>query len=347
MKRCKPRSPANLERALRNKTIAMSILVTGAAGFIGSHVTRALLARGETVLGIDNFSPYYDPVLKFARLKPLREMPGFTFVEADIADRDRILALPGAHPDIERIVHLAAQPGVRHSLQDPYVYVQTNVMGHLVMLELARQLGSLRHFVYASSSSVYGGNRKQPFSVGDRVDHPVSLYAATKRSDELMSESYAHVHGLKATGLRYFTVYGPWGRPDMSPYIFARAIHEGRLIRLFHNGAIRRDYSYIDDIVSGTLAVLDNPPAAPAHRVYNLGAARSEAVTHVVALFEKALGRTATIELEPGDPYDMAETAADIAETTRDFGWTPAVSVEEGIPRFVEWFKEYNQLKPG
>jgi UDP-glucuronate 4-epimerase len=322
----------------------MSILVTGAAGFIGSHVTRTLLARGETVLGLDNFSPYYDPVLKFARLKPLRESPGFTFIEADVADRDRILALAGAHPDIDRIVHLAAQPGVRHSLLDPYIYVQTNIMGHLVMLELARHLEDIKHFVYASSSSVYGGNRKQPFSTADRVDKPVSLYAATKRSDELMSESYTHVHGLKATGLRYFTVYGPWGRPDMSPYIFARAIHEGRPIQLFHDGAIRRDYSYIDDIVSGTLAVLDNPPAAPAHRVYNLGAARSEAITHVVTLFEKALGCAATIELKPGDPFDMVETAADISDTTRDFGWTPKVPVEVGIPRFVEWFKEYNRL---
>jgi UDP-glucuronate 4-epimerase len=322
----------------------MSVLVTGAAGFIGSHVARALLARGEAVVGIDNFSAYYDPVLKFARLKPLREDKGFTFLEADVSDRNAMLALADQHRDLDRIVHLAAQPGVRHSLVDPYIYVQTNVMGHLVMLELAKRLPGLKHFVYASSSSVYGANRKLPFATSDRVDHPVSLYAATKRSDELLSETYAHLFGLKATGLRYFTVYGPWGRPDMSPYIFAKAIHEGRTIELYHLGFVKRDYSYIDDIVAGTLAVLDKPAETPSHRLYNLGAARSEDIVHVIALFEKALGREAKIELKPGDPFDMQETAADIADTTRDFGWTPKVTVEEGVPKFVEWFKSYNRL---
>jgi UDP-glucuronate 4-epimerase len=321
----------------------MTVLVTGAAGFIGSHVTRALLARGETVLGIDNFSPYYDPVLKFARLKPLRDSNAFSFVEADIADREAMRGLADKH-GFDRIVHLAAQPGVRHSLVDPYVYVQANVMGHLVMLELARGLKDLKHFVYASSSSVYGGNRKLPFAVDDRVDRPVSLYAATKRADELMTEAYAHVHGLKATGLRYFTVYGPWGRPDMSPYIFAKAIHEGRTIELYHLGFVKRDYSYIDDIVAGTIAVLDKPPEEPGNRLYNLGAADSEDILHVIKLFEKALGREAKVELKPGDPFDMQETAADITDTTRDFGWTPKVSVEEGIPKFVEWFKSYHRL---
>lgn len=322
----------------------MSVLVTGAAGFIGSHVTRALLARGETVVGIDNFSEYYDPVLKFARLKPLRDDKGFTFLEADISDRETMLALADRHADIDRIVHLAAQPGVRHSLVDPYVYVQTNVMGHLVMLELARRLKDLKHFVYASSSSVYGGNRKLPFSTNDPVDRPVSLYAATKRADELMAETYAHLFGLKTTGLRYFTVYGPWGRPDMSPYIFAKAIHEGRTIELYHLGFVKRDYSYIDDIVDGTIVILDKPPEAAGHRLYNLGAARSEDIVHVVSLFEKALGREAKVELRPGDPFDMQETAADISDTTRDFGWTPKVPVEEGIPKFVEWFKSYYRL---
>lgn len=321
----------------------MSVLVTGAAGFIGSHVARALLARGETVLGIDNFSPYYDPVLKFARLKPLRESNAFSFVEADIADREAMLGLADQYA-IDRIVHLAAQPGVRHSLVDPYIYIQTNVMGHLVMLELARGLKDLKHFVYASSSSVYGGNRKLPFAPADRVDHPVSLYAATKRTDELMTESYVHVHGLKATGLRYFTVYGPWGRPDMSPYIFAKAIHEGRTIELYHLGCVKRDYSYIDDIVAGTIAVLDRPPEAAGHRLYNLGAADSEDLVHVIRLFEKALGREAKVELKPGEPFDVQETAADISDTTRDFGWIPKVSVEEGIPKFVEWFKSYHRL---
>jgi len=323
----------------------MSVLVTGAAGFIGARVAKALLARGEAVVGIDNFSAYYDPVLKFARLKPLREAAGFTFLEADIADREAVLALADRHPDLDRIVHLAAQPGVRHSTVDPYIYVQTNVMGHLVVLELARQLGSrLKHLVYASSSSVYGGNRKLPFSVADAVDHPVSLYAATKRTDELMSETYAHQYGIRSTGLRYFTVYGPWGRPDMSPYIFAKAIHEGRTIEIYHLGNIRRDFTYIDDIAAGTIAVLDKPPADPVHRVYNLGATRSEDVLHVLSLFETALGRKAITEPKPAEPGDMQETAADISETTRDFGWTPKVTVEEGIPLFVDWFKNYNRL---
>lgn len=322
----------------------MSVLVTGVAGFIGSHVARALLARGEAVVGVDNFSDYYDPILKFARLKTLREDRGFTFLEADIADREAMAALAGKHGDLDRIVHLAAQPGVRHSMVDPYIYVQTNVMGHLVMLELARGLKDLKHFVYASSSSVYGGNRKLPFATTDNVDRPISLYAATKRADELMTETYSHLYGMKATGLRYFTVYGPWGRPDMSPYIFAKAIHEGRTIQLNHLGFIKRDYSYIDDIVAGTLAVLDRPAAAASHRVYNLGAARSEDIVHVVSLFEKALGREAKVELRPGEPGDMQETAADIADATRDFGWTPQVTVEQGIPLFVDWFKTYNRL---
>jgi len=324
----------------------MSVLVTGVAGFIGSQVAQRLLARGEAVVGVDNFSPYYDPVLKFARLKPLRETQGFTFVEADVADRDALAALAVAHPDLDRIVHLAAQPGVRHSKVDPYVYVQTNVMGQLVMLELARAMGGrLKHFVYASSSSVYGGNASLPFSAADPVDHPESLYAATKRADELMVETYVHQYGLRATGLRYFTVYGPWGRPDMSPYIFARAIHEGRTIPLYHMGRIKRDFTYIDEIAGGTIAALDHAPAAAAHRLYNLGATRSVDIRYVVSLFEKALGKTAHIELKPGEAGDMRETAADIATTTRDLGWSPKVTVEEGIPLFVDWFKSYNRLQ--
>ena len=322
-----------------------SVLVTGVAGFIGSHVARALLGRGETVIGVDNFSDYYDPVLKFARLKPLREMPGFTFLETDVSDREAMQGLADRHGDIDRIVHLAAQPGIRHSKVDPYIYIQTNLMGQVVLLELARRLGpQLRHLVYASSSSVYGGNRKIPFAVNDPVDRPVSLYAATKRADELMTETYVHQYGLKATGLRYFTVYGPWGRPDMSPYIFARAIHEGRTIDLYHHGKVRRDFSYIDDIVSGTLAALDRPPESAGHRLYNLGASRSEEILHVIALFEQALGRKAVIDLKPGEPGDMQETAADIESSVRDLGWSPQVTVDRGIPLFVEWFKAYNRL---
>ncbi|MFI4999368.1 MAG: NAD-dependent epimerase/dehydratase family protein [Reyranellales bacterium] len=322
----------------------MSVLVTGVAGFIGSHVARALLARGETVVGIDNFSEYYDPVLKFARLKPLREEQGFTFLEADIADQEAMLALAEKYGDIDRIVHLAAQPGVRQSIIDPYTYAQTNVMGHLVMLELARRIGGLKHFVYASSSSVYGGNRKLPFAVSDSVDRPVSVYGATKRAGELLTETYTHLHKLRATGLRYFTVYGPWGRPDMSPSIFAKAIHDGSIINLYHLGFVKRDFSYIDDIVAGTLAVLDRPAAEPGHRLYNLGAARSEDILHVIKLFEAAIGKEARIELKPGEPGDLQETAADITATVRDFDWRPKVAVEEGIPKFVDWFKAYNRL---
>lgn len=323
----------------------MSVLVTGVAGFIGSQVAARLLARGEAVVGVDNFSPYYDPVLKFARLKPLRETAGFTFVEADVADRDAMEALAARHPDLDRIVHLAAQPGVRHSKVDPYIYVQTNVMGQLVLLELARGLGErLKHFVYASSSSVYGGNSKLPFSATDPVERPESLYAATKRADELMAETYTHQYAVRATGLRYFTVYGPWGRPDMSPYIFVRAIHEGTTIPLYHMGRIKRDFTYIDEIADGTIAALDHASGAPRHRLYNLGATRSEDIRHVIELFEKALGRSARIELKPGEPGDMQETAADISETVRDLGWSPRVTVDEGIPRFVDWFKSYNRL---
>ena len=322
----------------------MSVLVTGVAGFIGSSLARALLDRGEQVIGIDNFSEYYDPVLKFARLKPLRAERRFTFLEADIADRETMLGLADKHPDCDRILHLAAQPGIRHSTVDPYVYVQTNVMGHLVMLELARRLKSLKHFVYASSSSVYGGNRSLPFNVGDRVDHPISVYATTKRSGELMSETYAHLHGLKITGLRYFTVYGPWGRPDMSPWIFTKAIYEGKTIQLYHQGRIKRDFSYIDDIAAGTIAVLDKPADGSGHRLYNIGASRSEDILRVIGLFEAAIGKKAKIELRPGEADDVLETAADIAQTTLDFGWKPEVAVEEGIPKFVDWFKSYNRL---
>ena len=322
----------------------MTILITGVAGFVGSQVAHALLARGEAVLGIDNFSPYYDPVLKFARVKPLRDSKAFTFLELDIADREAMLALADRHREIDRVIHLAAQPGVRQSVTDPYIYVQTNVMGHLVVLELARRLPALRHFVYASSSSVYGANGKLPFSVEDRVDHPVSVYAATKRAGELMTDTYVHLHKLKATGLRYFTVYGPWGRPDMSPYIFAKAIHDGAPINLYHLGFVKRDYSYIDDIVSGTLAVLDKPTEAPSHRLYNLAASRSEDILDVIKLFEKAFGKEARVELKPGEPADMQETSADISEAVRDFGWQPKVTVAEGVPKFVEWFKEYNRL---
>jgi UDP-glucuronate 4-epimerase len=320
----------------------MPVLVTGAAGFIGYHVCHALLARGESVVGIDNLSDYYDPGLKRARLAGLQAGDRFTFVEASIADRAAMQAVARRHADASGIIHLAAQAGVRHSLVDPYAYVEANVMGHVVVLETARALPALRHLVYASSSSVYGGNAKIPFSVSDPVDHPLSLYAATKRSDELMSEAYMRLYGLRLSGLRFFTVYGPWGRPDMAPYIFCKAILAGETIPIFNRGRVKRDFSYIDDIASGVLACYDRPPEAPGHRLYNLGAARSEDLMRFIELLERATGRKARIELRAAQPGDMTETSADIEATTRDLGWTPAVGIEDGVPRFVHWFRQYH-----
>jgi UDP-glucuronate 4-epimerase len=321
----------------------MRVLVTGAAGFIGYHTAKALLDRGDEVVGLDNLNAYYDVKLKEARVRQLQGAPGFTFHKLDLADRagmERLFA--EARP--QRVIHLGAQAGVRYGMENPHTYVDANIVGTLHVLEGCRQTG-VEHLVFASSSSVYGANASMPFSVHQNVDHPLSIYAASKKANELMAHTYAHLYRLPVTGLRFFTVYGPWGRPDMSPYIFATAIHEGRTIELYHLGFVKRDYSYIDDIVDGTIAVLDQPAEAPSHRLYNLGAARSEDIVHVVSLFEKALGREAKVELKPGDPFDMQETAADISDTTRDFGWTPKVPVEEGIPKFVEWFKRYNRLE--
>jgi UDP-glucuronate 4-epimerase len=320
----------------------MTVLVTGAAGFIGSHVCQALLARGDIVLGVDNLNTYYDVALKRARLEQVCAGNRFSFIEADIADRGAVLALADRYPDITGVIHLAAQAGVRYSLVDPYTYVTANVMGHLVMLEMARRLPSLGHFVYASSSSVYGGNSKTPFAVGDPVDHPRSLYAATKRADELMSDAYAHLYGLRLSGLRFFTVYGPWGRPDMAPYIFCEAIFAGETIPVFNLGFARRDFSYIDDIVRGVLACYDRPASAPGHRLYNLGATRSEELMRFVHVLERAVGRKARIELKPAQPGDVKETHADISLTACDLGWAPTTSIEEGVPRFVEWFRRYH-----
>ena len=325
----------------------MTILVTGVAGFIGSHVAAQLIERGKVVVGIDNLNDYYDPALKRARLDRLSGHNGFTFREIDIADRDPLLNLAAEFPEVTEIVHLAAQAGVRYSLENPFAYVQTNVMGHLCMLELARRLSSLRHFVYASSSSVYGGNTELPFSVEQRVDRPVSLYAATKRSDELMTHCYAHLFDLPSTGLRFFTVYGPWGRPDMSAYIFTKAIFEGRPIRIFNNGDMRRDFTYIDDIVAGVLAVIDHPPssdsAGPPNRVYNLGNHRAEPLLRFIDLIEDACGRKAIRELAEMQPGDVKETYADIEPARRDLGFEPKVTIDQGIPRFVAWYRDYHR----
>ena len=330
----------------------MAILVTGAAGFIGQQVARALLARGEAVVGFDDFNAYYSPRLKRDRIAALaEEFGGFDCREGDFG-------LPGAleaalaDTPIDRIVHLGAQAGVRHSLNAPQDYVRSNLAGHLNVLEFARARPTA-HMVYASSSSVYGGATKLPLAVEDAVDHPVSLYAATKKADELMSESYAHLYRIPQTGLRFFTVYGPWGRPDMAPWLFTDAILAGRPIKLFNRGELRRDFTYIDDIVAGVVAALDRPPAddhavkpggsiAP-HAIYNLGNDRSEPLLRFVAVIEAACGRKAEVELHPMQPGDVHATHADIGPARRDLGFDPRVTLDEGIPRFVDWFRRYHR----
>ncbi len=330
----------------------MTVLVTGAAGFIGYHVSRALLARGRDVLGVDNLTPYYDPALKRARLERLLADSGFHFAEIDIADRSLMRALAEEHgASVTGVIHLAAQAGVRYSLKRPFEYVRSNLDGHMVVLELCRHhLPALRHLVYASTSSVYGGNTKVPFSVEDRVDNPVSLYAATKRADELMTHCYSHLYRLPATGLRFFTVYGPWGRPDMAYYLFADAITRSRPITLFNHGRMRRDFTYIDDVVAGVLGALDRPPLSaddpdspPPHRIYNLGNNRPVELRDFVAALERALGRRAEIELAPMEPGDVPATWADIEASRRDLGYEPATPVEEGLVRFVEWYRGYHR----
>ncbi|AHE52669.1 NAD-dependent epimerase/dehydratase family protein [Sphingomonas sanxanigenens] len=330
----------------------MAFLVTGAAGFIGHHVASRLLARGERVIGIDNLNPYYAVSLKRDRLADLTARFGdaFRFVGTDFTDEVALeTAVAGA--EIEGIVHLGAQAGVRHSLEDPRAYVRANVMGHLNLLELARARRP-RHMVYASSSSVYGGNARLPFSVADRADNPVSLYAATKRADELMSESYAHLYRLPLTGLRFFTVYGPWGRPDMAIWIFTSAILAGRPIRVSNGGRVQRDFTYIDDIVAGVIACLDSPPpddGAPKpggsqapHRIYNVGNHRAEPLDEVIALIERSCGRSAIREAVPLPPGDVAATFADIETIRADHGYQPTTTIAEGVPRFVDWFRAYH-----
>jgi len=324
----------------------MPILLTGAAGFIGYHVAEALLARGEQVLGVDNLTPYYDVRLKQARLARLADRPGFSFTQLDLADRGQMAALASAHPSITRIVHLAAQAGVRHSMIDPYSYVASNVMGHLGVLELARHLGRLDHLVYASSSSVYGSNQNVPFAEADRVDTPMSLYAATKRADELMSHAYGHLYGLSQTGLRFFTVYGPWGRPDMAYYSFAEAIMAGRPIQLYEGGSLRRDFTYIDDIVAGVVGALDHPAqrgeaGAPPVRLLNIGNNRSERVAWLVELLEQSLGRRAIVEITARPASDVEETCAVIDDIAALTGFSPSTTLAQGIPRFAAWFLDW------
>jgi UDP-glucuronate 4-epimerase len=325
----------------------MTVLLTGAAGFIGFHTAEALLARGDAVVGIDNLNPYYDVGLKEARLARLTARPGFAFHRADIADRTEIDAIVQRHPEITGVVHLAAQAGVRHSLVDPYSYVRSNLMGQVVLLEAAKQLGKLEHFVYASSSSVYGANRKLPFAIEDRTDHPVSLYGATKKADELIVQAYSHLFRLPTTGLRFFTVYGPWGRPDMAYYLFTRAIMAGEPIRLFNAGDMRRDFTYIDDIVRGVLGALDRPPPdagpdQPPHRVYNLGNHRAENLRDFIAAIERATNAKAILVEEPMQPGDVRATLADTTASERDLGFRPTTSIDVGVPNFVAWYRAYH-----
>ena len=321
----------------------MTILVTGAAGFIGSHLCHYLLDRGDEVVGIDDLNDYYDPRLKEARLERLRRRNGFSFLKGDIADAK---ALPEAVSGrrIDKVAHLAAQAGVRYSLENPRAYVRSNLDGHLEILELCRHLGSVEHLVYASSSSVYGGNEKVPFSETDPVDHPVSLYAATKKADELMSHAYAHLYGIPQTGLRFFTVYGPWGRPDMAYWLFTEAMLAGRPIRVFNNGDMWRDFTYINDIVWGTAAALDNPPAGSSgapHRVYNIGHNEPENLDSFITILEEVLGVRAVRQYEPMQPGDVKQTYADIDAIQKDLGFSPKVSLREGLTEFAQWYRGY------
>lgn len=332
----------------------MAVLVTGAAGFIGAATARALLERGDQVVGIDNLNNYYDPKLKQARLDGLKRDFGdsFRFERIDFADAGQLRGATDSL-EIETIVHVGAQAGVRYSLENPQAYVDSNLVGHANMLELARSK-RVRHMVYASSSSVYGGNKSLPFRVEDRVDHPLSLYAATKKADELLSESYANLYRLTLTGLRFFTVYGPWGRPDMAMWIFTKALYAGEPLPLFNRGEMRRDFTYIDDIVRGVVSCLDRPPlddgAAKAggstapHALYNIGNNRSEDLMRVVEVLERATGKTALLDPQPMQIGDVKETFADISAIERDHGFAPLTQIDEGVPRFVAWYREYHRV---
>jgi UDP-glucuronate 4-epimerase len=326
-----------------------AILVTGAAGFIGFHVARELMAAGRNVVGLDSLNSYYDPDLKRSRLNILREDTRFTFAHADLADRPATRDLFANHR-FREVVHLAAQAGVRHSIDHPHDYVDANLEGFVNVLEGCRH-HECRHLVYASSSSVYGANAKLPFSVDDRTDHPVSLYAATKRANELMAWSYSHLYRLPVTGLRFFTIYGPWGRPDMAISLFARAIIEGKPIKLFNHGKMRRDFTYIDDVTRVILRLVDVVPrddgekagSAPA-RIYNIGNHHPEELMHVVSVLEKELGLKATKEMLPMQPGDVVETFADIGELMRDTGFAPQTSIEDGIREFVTWYRGHYKV---
>jgi UDP-glucuronate 4-epimerase len=335
----------------------MHVLVTGAAGFIGMHVAQRLLARGDSVVGLDNLNDYYDPQLKqdrLARLADLPQAPRFRFVRQDIAERAAMAELFAAER-FDRVVHLAAQAGVRYSLVNPHAYIEANLVGFTNILEGCRHRG-VQHLVYASSSSVYGGNQAMPFSEHQGVDHPVSLYAATKKANELMAHTYSHLYGLPTTGLRFFTVYGPWGRPDMALFLFTKAILEGQPIELFNEGRMQRDFTYIDDIVEGVLRTLDRVPEADAgfdasrpdparswapYRVFNIGNQGPVQLMAFVEAIERALGMTAEKRLRPLQPGDVPATYADVSELTAHTGFKPATPIDEGVGRFVQWYRSY------
>ncbi|KXV02103.1 MAG: SDR family NAD(P)-dependent oxidoreductase [Gluconobacter potus] len=322
----------------------MKVLVTGVAGFIGFHVAQALLKQGMEVVGVDTLNAYYDPALKAARLEQLEPYPGFSFLKVDVASPAAMQDLVARHPDLEGVIHLAAQAGVRYSMVDPYSYVTSNVMGQVALLEACRHLKKLTHVVYASSSSVYGRNQSVPFRETDRVELPSSVYAVTKRAAELMSESYAYLHSIPQTGLRFFTVYGPWGRPDMAYYGFAKAISEGRPVTLYEGKHLSRDFTYIDDIVRGVQQVLGRPPEAGMSRVLNLGGDKPERVTRMIELLEQNLGKKAFVERRPRPVADMESTWASL-ENVREFcGWKPAVSFEDGMKEFCLWFRKFHGI---
>ena len=331
----------------------MAIVVTGAAGFIGFNVARLLLERGEEVIGIDNLNDYYDVSLKENRLSEIKGDPGFTFLKLDFSDFEALTAALAPY-DVKKVIHLGAQAGVRYSLTNPFVYAQSNLIGHLNIMEYCRHKKGFEHLVYASSSSVYGGNKNMPFSVDDRVDNPVSLYAATKKADELMSQSYAHLYRMPQTGLRFFTVYGPWGRPDMAMWIFTKKILAGEPIPVFNHGDMLRDFTFIEDIIDGIVRCLDNPPKddgtlhtvgsnAP-HRVYNIGNNDTVQLLDMIKVLEDCLGKKAEMEMLPIQPGDVKETAADITAIQNDLGFEPKTKIEEGIPKFIHWYKTYHQI---
>ncbi len=332
----------------------MKVLLTGAAGFIGMHCAERLLARGDQVVGLDNLNAYYDVALKEARLVRLQKHPGFSFVKLDVADRPGMEAL-FAHVNPQRVIHLAAQAGVRYSLTNPHSYIESNLVGFIHVLEGCRH-HHVEHLVYASSSSVYGSNRNVPFSVHHNVDHPVSLYAATKKANELMAHTYSHLYRVPTTGLRFFTVYGPWGRPDMALFLFTRAILEGKPIDVFNNGNMRRDFTYVDDIADGVIRSLDSvaapdPSFDPAQpdpatssapwRVYNIGNSEPVELMRYIEEIEDALGKKALKNLMPMQPGDVADTFADVEALKRDIGFAPKTTVKEGIRRFVEWYRQF------